>query len=126
MAYEILQEVSQWDADYNCNHTYLLNGDKIVAYIKQGDDKINILNHQMRIDKRYRKFIKVNNIALSKLIPTDKPKHIRVFNVKSKEKVYTVELNTVKSKYVCNCTGFTFRGKCKHIDAVVKKQQSVA
>lgn len=121
MAYEILQEVSQWDADYNCNHTYLLNGDKIVAYIKQGDDKVNILNHQMRIDKRYRKFIKVNNIALSKLIPTDKPKNVRVFNVKSKEKVYTVELNTVKSRYSCSCTGFTFRGKCKHIDAVKSK-----
>ena len=85
MAYEILQEVSQWDADYNCNHTYLLNGDKIIAYIKQGDNQVNIMKSQMRIDKRYRKFIKVNNIALSKLIPTERPKNIRVFNVKSKE-----------------------------------------
>lgn len=121
MAYKILQEVSQWDADYKCNHTYLLNGDKIVAYIKQGDTEVNILNHQMRIDKRYRKFIEVQNQALSILIPAKTPKNIRVFNVQSKDKVYTVELNTVKNKYTCSCTGYTFRGKCKHIDAVKGK-----
>lgn len=121
MAYKILQEVSQWDADYKCNHTYLLNGDKIVAYIKQGDTEVNILNHQMRIDKRYRKFIEVKNQALSILIPSETPNNIRVFNVQSKDKVYTVELNTVKNKYTCSCTGFTFRGKCKHIDAVKGK-----
>lgn len=125
MAYEILQEVSQWDADYKCNHTYLLNGDKIVAYIKQGDTEVNILNHQMRIDKRYRKFIKVKNTALSILIPKQdniiKKDNVRVFNVKSKEKVYIVELDTVIDRYSCNCTGFTFRGKCKHIDAVKTK-----
>ena len=121
MAYKILQEVSQWDADYKCNHTYLLNGDKIVAYIKQGATEVNILNHQMRIDKRYRKFIEVKNQALSILIPSETPKNIRVFNVQSKDKVYTVELNTVKNKYTCSCTGFTFRGKCKHIDAVKGK-----
>lgn len=121
MAYKILQEVSQWDADYKCNHIYLLNGDKIVAYIKQGDTEVNILNHQMRIDKRYRKFIEVQNQALSILIPAETPKNIRVFNVQSKDKVYTVELNTVKNKYTCSCTGYTFRGKCKHIDAVKGK-----
>lgn len=121
MAYKILQEVSQWDADYKCNHTYLLNGDKIVAYIKQGDTEVNILNHQMRIDKRYRKFIEVQNQALSILIPAETPKNIRVFNVQSKDKVYTVELNTVKNKYTCSCTGYTFRDKCKHIDAVKGK-----
>lgn len=124
MAYEILQEVSTWNGDYNCNHTYLLNGDKIIAYIKEGDNQVNIINSKMRIDKRYRKFIKVKNSALSKLIPKEKPTNIRVFNVQSKEKVYIVELNTTKSRYSCNCTGFTYRGKCKHIDAVAKTQQS--
>lgn len=121
MAYKILQEVSEWDADYKCNHTYLLNGDKVVAYIKQGDTEVIVLNHQIRIEKRYRKFIEVQNQDLSILIPNETPKNIRVFNVQSKDKVYTVELNSVKNKYTCSCTGFTFRGKCKHIDAVKGK-----
>jgi len=121
MAYKILQEVSEWDADYKCNHTYLLNGDKVVAYIKQGGTEVIVLNHQIRIEKRYRKFIEVQNQDLSILIPNETPKNIRVFNVQSKDKVYTVELNTVKNKYTCSCTGFTFRGKCKHIDAVKGK-----
>lgn len=121
MAYKILQEVSEWDADYKCNHTYLLNGDKVVAYIKQGGTEVIVLNHQIRIEKRYRKFIEVQNQALSILIPNETPKNIRVFNVQSKDKVYTVELNSVKNKYTCSCTGFTFRGKCKHIDAVKGK-----
>lgn len=121
MAYKILQEVSEWDADYKCNHTYLLNGDKVVAYIKQGDTEVIVLNHQIRIEKRYRKFIEVQNQDLSFLIPNETPKNIRVFNVQSKDKVYTVELNSVKNKYTCSCTGFTFRGKCKHIDAVKGK-----
>lgn len=121
MAYKILQEVSEWDAEYKCNHTYLLNGDKVVAYIKQGDTEVIVLNHQIRIEKRYRKFIEVQNQDLSILIPNETPKNIRVFNVQSKDKVYTVELNSVKNKYTCSCTGFTFRGKCKHIDAVKGK-----
>lgn len=121
MAYKILQEVSEWDADYKCNHTYLLNGDKVVAYIKQGGTEVIVLNHQIRIEKRYRKFIEVQNQALSILIPNETPKNIRVFNVQSKDKVYTVELNSAKNKYTCSCTGFTFRGKCKHIDAVKGK-----
>lgn len=121
MAYKILQEVSEWDADYKCNHTYLLNGDKVVAYIKQGGTEVIVLNHQIRIEKRYRKFIEVQNQDLSFLIPNETPKNIRVFNVQSKDKVYTVELNSVKNKYTCSCTGFTFRGKCKHIDAVKGK-----
>lgn len=121
MAYKILQEVSEWDAEYKCNHTYLLNGDKVVAYIKQGGTEVIVLNHQIRIEKRYRKFIEVQNQDLSILIPNETPKNIRVFNVQSKDKVYTVELNSVKNKYTCSCTGFTFRGKCKHIDAVKGK-----
>ena len=74
------------------------------------------------MDKRYRKFIKVDNVELSKLIPKTKNTNIRTFNVQSKDKIYTVELDTLKNRYRCTCPGFTFRGKCKHIDAVMKQQ----
>ena len=42
---EILQETTIWTGHYGaCNHTYLLdNQNKIIAYIKQNDNKVNIL-----------------------------------------------------------------------------------
>lgn len=122
MTYQILQEISEWKGDYKCNHTYLMDNNKIIAYVKQGDSKVTTLNHALSMDKRYRKFIKVDNVELSKLIPKTKNTNIRTFNVQSKDKIYTVELDTLKNRYRCACPGFTFRGKCKHIDAVMKQQ----
>ena len=124
---EILKETTVWNADFPvCNHTYLLDGDKLIAYIKDGDitNTPIISKSKMRISKRYRTFIKVNNPALSKLIPTKaKDNNIRIFKVKSKDKEYMVEYNG--KSLSCTCTGYSFRGKCKHIAAVAEKQQLV-
>ena len=121
---EILQETTKWTGDYlTCNHTYLLdNQNRIIAYIKHNDDQVNVLKSQIKIDKRYRTFIKVRNTALERLIPTTVKSNTRVFKVKSNTKEYIVELND--SNYSCTCTGYSFRGKCKHITAVAEKQQS--
>jgi uncharacterized Zn finger protein len=51
-----------------------------------------------------------------------KDSNTRVFNILSGEKEYCV--TNIIEKYSCTCTGFNFRGKCKHIDAVVKKLQA--
>ena len=121
---EILQETTKWTGDYlTCNHTYLLdNQNRIIAYIKHNDDQVNVLKSQIKIDKRYRTFIKVRNTALERLIPSILKSNTRVFKVKSNTKEYIVELND--SNYSCTCTGYSFRGKCKHITAVAEKQQS--
>ena len=121
---EILQETTIWTGHYGaCNHIYLLdNQNKIIAYIKQNDNKVNILKSQIKIDKRYRTFIKVRNIQLERLSGKSIKDNTRVFNVQSNTKVYNVELND--SHYTCTCTGFNFRGKCKHITAVAEKLQS--
>jgi predicted nucleic acid-binding Zn finger protein len=121
---EILQETTKWTGDYlACNHTYLLdNQNRIIAYIKHNDDQVNVLKTQIKIDKRYRTFIKVRNNALERLIPSTLKSNTRVFKVKSNTKEYIVELND--SNYSCTCTGYSFRGKCKHITAVAEKQQS--
>ena len=120
---EILKETTVWSDGSNANHTYLLDGTKIVAYAKYSDNTVQVLKSQIKIDKRYRTFVKTKHPGLEKLIKNTTPKsNTRVFKVQSKEKEYFVELSDYN--YSCTCTGFNFRGKCKHIDAVAKKQQS--
>ena len=135
---EILKEITQWDVHYKQpNHTYLVNNkNQIVAYAKWHSNEIMVFNSRSTLDKRYRKFEKSNHKLLSQLIPQfkseDKPekeevikptKTVRIFKVKSNEKEYTVSFNTISKSIMCSCTGFGFRRKCKHSDAVAKLQQ---
>jgi len=120
---EILKETTVWSDGSNINHTYLLEGAKIIAYAKYGGDDVQVLKTQIKIDKRYRTFVKSNHSALAKFIKTTPTKSsTRVFKIKSKAKEYFVEL--FDYNYTCTCTGFSFRGKCKHITAVAEKLQS--
>ena len=117
---KIIKETTLWDCDHAVpNHTYLLNDKgKVVAYAKESDGSIIQLKTGFTLDKRYRKFIEVKNPALSLLIK--KPLgNVRLFNVKSKDKEYTVQLEG--KSFFCSCVGFSFRGKCKHIEAVSKQ-----
>ena len=119
---EILKETTIWADGSNINHTYLLDGSKIIAYAKFGGNDVQEVKSQFRIDKRYRTFVKTKHKGLEKLIKNTIPEsNTRVFKVQSKEKEYFVELSDYN--YSCTCTGFNFRGKCKHIDAVAKIQQ---
>ncbi len=119
---EILKETTIWSDGSTANHTYLLDGTKIIAYAKSSDNSVQVLRTQIKIDKRYRTFIKAKHFGLQNLIKSTPTKsNTRVFKVKSKEKEYFVELSDYN--YTCTCTGFNFRGKCKHITAVVESQQ---
>ena len=121
---EILKETTVWSDGSNANHTYLLEGSKIIAYAKFGGNDIQELRTQIKIDKRYRTFVKTKHSGLQKFIKKTIPKpNTSVFKVTSGEKEYFVELSDYN--YTCTCTGFNFRGKCKHIDAVAKKQQTL-
>lgn len=118
---QILKEVSDWSCDYKpCNHTYLIDSNKVYAYAVDGGSKVVTMSEPLVIDKRYRKFIKTTHSGLAKLMSNVVPSNVRIFNVKSKNKIYSVEV-TDNSTYRCGCTGFTFRGKCKHGDAVMQK-----
>ena len=119
---EILKETTIWNDGSMINHTYLLEGTKIVAYAKFGGDEVQVLRTQIKIDKRYRTFVKTKHYGLEKFIKkTPIKSNTRVFKVVSKTKEYFVELSDYN--YTCTCTGFNFRGKCKHITAVVETQQ---
>lgn len=134
---EILREISQWDVDYRQpNHTYLVNAkNQIVAYAKwHSKTDVLIFKSRNQLDKRYRKFEKVEHPKLAKIakqfasedIKKEKEvikptKDVRVFNVKSKDKVYTVTFNKMSKQVVCGCIGFNYRRYCKHSDAVAKQ-----
>jgi hypothetical protein len=129
---QILKETTEWESDFPIiNKIYLLDlKDNIIAYTNS-DNTIIQLKSPIKIDRRRRKFIKVNHAGLSKLILNYKSEdnnyniinnNTRIFKVKSKDKEYTVLLKD--NNYNCNCIGFGYRGKCKHSDAVAKKQQA--
>lgn len=120
---QIMKETTVWNADFNIrNHTYLLDGDKIIAYAVFGGDEIRFSPSKIKIDKRGRKFVFSDHPGLKKIISKQAPEPgVRTFKISSKDKTYFV---TAKNNtFHCTCTGFSFRGKCKHVDAVVAKIQ---
>lgn len=119
---EILRETTEWDFP---NHTYLVNEkNQLVAF--QNGFGIQVLKKPINFDKRYRKFVKVENIELSKVskavkqspVDTDTSNKIEVKG--STGKSYYVE--TTSGKYACTCPGYGFRSKCKHSEQIKEAQ----
>lgn len=87
-------------------HTYLLDGTKLVAYIKVGTKEPFYFKNGIKgFDKRGRKFEKAD----TKLFKQVKSTTITVKGSNGKEYQVDPEAKT------CNCPGFTFRGACKHV-----------
>lgn len=100
-----VQEITKWDLDFQPNFIYLLDGDKAYAYINGSGEQI-YFKKPLKISKAYRKFKKL------KVNPFDVEIDSTLIEVKgSKGQIYYVD----PEKRTCTCTGFSFRGKCKHI-----------
>ena len=114
------KEITIWDdGNVNINHTYLLDGDKMVAYIRQGSDEPFWFKQPIRIDKRGRKFELVEPNPFNdwrELLKAHVESAAPVAWIKqvagSKPGVYYT-VNTDEN--TCTCPGFTFRGTCKHV-----------
>ena len=105
---EALKEVTVWEVEYRQpNHTYLIDGDKAVAYIRWHEGKPEFFKTPQKLDKRYRKFEKAD-ISLFEVEDRKDPVILEVPG--SKGAVYYVNTETG----TCTCPGFTFRGACKH------------
>ena len=116
---EAYLETTVWeDGSKNINHTYYLEGDKMLAYIRYGTTEPFWFNKPITISKSGRKFQKVNADAFTNLgaildaikAPERDPDVVEVQG--SKGNVYYVN----KVEGTCTCPGFTYRGKCKHIE----------
>ena len=99
------------------NGIYLLDDgkSKMYAFKAKGTEAIKIFKNPIRIDVRGRKFA-VNSVQFKTQLKEEEPEG-RVWTVKgSKGDEYKVsELN---GNYSCTCSGFRFRGDCKHIKSV--------
>jgi hypothetical protein len=107
---EAIREVTDWATP---NHTYLLDGTTLVAYIKQGTTEPFYFSKGIKhFDKRGRKFEKASTSLFAESASTN------LIEVQgSKGAVYYVD----PVEITCTCPGFMFRGKCKHTDILVDK-----
>ena len=106
---EALQETTVWDY---ANHTYLLDGSKLVAYLRQGESEPTYFKNGISgFDRRGRTFVKAD----ISLFPRAGKSQDLVEVPGSNGKKYQVNLATGR----CSCPGFNFRGDCKHIKLAV-------
>jgi queuine/archaeosine tRNA-ribosyltransferase len=114
------KEITDWGSATAQNHTYYLNDDKtkMVGYIKQGTTDLFKFKRPIRIDLRGRKFIELKDKKTesdSVYFGVKEQPKTNVITVKgSNGKEYFIE--KVGNRYTCTCPGFTFRGKCKHVE----------
>ena len=100
--------------DSTPNGVYLLDDgkSKMYAFRPRGTGEIKVFKNPIRIDLRGRKFA-VNSVQFKTKLKEPEPEG-RVFVVTgSKGDKYTV--NEVRGSWSCTCSGFKFRGECKHI-----------
>ena len=99
------------------NGTYLLNDSKtkLYAYVSPGSGTPKQFKNPIKIDTRGRKF--VVSSTQYKIVTKEEEPEGRVWEVAgSKGDVYKVtEANGYLS---CTCSGFKFRGDCKHVKSI--------
>ena len=104
-------------SDGIANGIYLLDDgkSKMYAFKPFGTGTIKVFKNPIRIDVRGRKFA-VNSVQFKTELKEPEPEG-RVIEVRgSKGDIYKVtELN---GNYSCTCSGFKFRGDCRHIKGV--------
>jgi len=109
-------ETTNWK-DSVPNGIYLLDDAKVKMYAfkAKGTGDIKVFKNPIKIETRGRKFV-VNPVQFKTQLTEPEPEG-RVIEVKgSKGDVYRVtELN---GNYSCTCSGFRFRGDCRHVKSV--------
>ena len=109
-------ETTDWN-DTIKNGIYLLDDSKskMYAFRSPVTNSIKVFRNPIRMDTRGRKFV-VNPVQFKTKLKEEEPEG-RVWTVKgSKGDEYKVsELN---GNWSCTCSGFKFRGDCKHVKSV--------
>lgn len=107
---QALKETTDWGNHNAPNHTYLLDGSNLVAYIKQGEKTPFYFKNPIKgFDKRGRKFAEVKPDPFKTKVQTN-----TIAVQGSKGQTYYVDPDAK----TCTCPGFAFRGHCKHLENV--------
>ena len=116
---KVFQETTDWGNERAVNHVYFLSDskDKMYAYINR-EGRIDEVKTPYRFHVRGRKFKEVPNtwgfVPRAEVEVETVGETFKVPGSKGAE--YTVtELEGVRS---CTCSGFKFRGNCRHIQVV--------
>lgn len=110
---EAVREITEWKGvDYRApNHDYLLDGDRVIAYRPWGTAEVRVVKGTLKIDRRGRKFEKLKDNPFSTVQhPKREPELREVKGSKGNSYFVNIEERT------CTCPGFTFRGRCRHIE----------
>ena len=108
------KETTVWeDGNTAINHTYLLDGDRMIAYMRTGTSVPFYFKTPIRISRSGRKF------ELVEPDPFDLVPHVviaqELANCReidgSKGAKYMVDLTA----QTCTCPGYTYRGTCRHV-----------
>ena len=110
---EAYLETTAWADVAAINHTYYLEGDKMLAYIRHGTREPFWFKAPITISRSGRKFQRVDAAIFEQVFsPLVEAKEPDVIEVKgSKGSVYYVN----PTEGTCTCPGYTYRGTCKHV-----------
>jgi hypothetical protein len=105
---QALRETTVWENKASPNHTYLLEGNNLVAYIRYGTTEPKYFTSPIKgFSKSGRKFVS----ASTDLFDLSDATVGRVREVVgSKGDVYLVD----DDAGTCTCPGYSYRGACKH------------
>jgi hypothetical protein len=103
------QETTLWADGTKANHTYLLDGDQMWAYLPVNSLEPRYFAKPIRISRSGRRFTPVNPGPFRLPVGTQDPTTVTVSG--SNGAVYTLDL----AAKTCTCPGYTFRGACKHV-----------
>lgn len=104
------------------NGTYLLNDSKtkMYAFVRAGAKSVFRFKNPIQIDTRGRTFKLVNDTFGVDLSEFERPSQNPRWEVAgSKGNKYIVE--KTENGLTCTCTGFKFRGSCKHLNMITDK-----
>lgn len=117
---EAYLETTVWaDQTEPINHTYYLEGDSMLAYIRYGTTQPFWFKQPIRISRSGRKFQRVdaapfeNSLGGLFLNRAPEPKDPEVTEVAGSKPGVVYLVNHKQG--TCTCPGYTYRGACKHV-----------
>jgi hypothetical protein len=112
-----VEETTVWDQELQPNHVYLLEGNRALAYIAAGSNKPHYFSQPLMFDVRKRTFRELKHN------PFEVVKNTHVVQVAGSNGA-TYRVDPISK--TCDCMGFNFRGKCRHLEQVLAQAAGCA